>query len=311
MALNLHHLRLFAAVVDYGGFTKAAAALDLSQPAISKSLNELEHQLHLELIDRRGRSTSLTPAGRLLYSRARELFGVEQAAEQELRELRGLKRGLLRIGATTTIANYLLPAILGRFHLRHPRVRVRVSTANTRTIVRMLLEARVDVALVEGPVSDARIEVRPWRDDALIVVAPPDHPLVARQPVDPSTLAGESFLVREQGSGTRSITTRALARHGVRLRDTMRVGSTAAIKQAVAAGLGLAFVARAAAADQLALGRIVPLAVRGLEIRRTLTELRMRGRPASGPALELRELLDDAGVDSEAGETSHDASGIA
>ncbi|HWH51677.1 MAG TPA: LysR substrate-binding domain-containing protein [Gemmatimonadaceae bacterium] len=311
MALNLHHLRLFTAVVDYGGFTKAAAALDLSQPAISKSLNELERQLHLQLLRRDGRSTALTPAGRLLYSRARELFGVERTAEQELRELRGLKRGLLRIGASATISNYMLPAILGRFHLRHPRVGVRVSTANTRTVVRMLLESRVDVGLVEGPVADARIEARPWRDDALIVAAPPDHPLVEQQPVEPRALAGQTFLVREHGSGTRTITTRALARHGVRLHDTMRIGGTAAIKQAVAAGLGLAFVSRAAAADQLALGRIVPLEVRGLEIRRTFTELRVRGRPVSGPALELQELLADAGDDSAAGETSHDASGIA
>src|SRR6185437_12762872 len=135
MALNLHHLRLFAAVVVQGGFTKAAAALELSQPAISKSLTELERKL--KLLERGTRSATLTPAGLVLYGRARELFGVERAAEQELRELRGLKRGLLRIGASATISNYMLPAILGRFHLRHPRVGVRVSTANTRTVVRM------------------------------------------------------------------------------------------------------------------------------------------------------------------------------
>ena len=311
MALNLHHLRLFAAVVDEGGFTKAAAALGLSQPAISKSLNELERQLRIKLLDRGGRSATLTPAGRVLYGRARELFGVERDAERELRELRGLKRGLLRIGAGTTIATYMLPAILGRFHLRHPRVRVRVSIASTRAIVRMLLEARVDAAVVERPVADPRIEVRRWRDDTMIVVAPPDHPLVAKQPVEPSALAEETFLVGETGSGTRTAATRALAQHGVRLRDTMRIGGTAAIKQAVAAGLGLAIVSRAAAADQLALGRIVPLEVRGLEIRRTFAELRIRGRPASGPALELQQLIADAGFDSPAGATSHDASGIA
>jgi DNA-binding transcriptional LysR family regulator len=311
MALNLHHLRLFAAVVDHGGFTKAAAALDLSQPAISKSLNELERQLHLKLLERGSRSATLTPAGLVLYARARELFGVERAAERELRELRGLKRGLLRIGASATIANYVLPAILARFHRRHPRVHMRVSSANSRAVVQLLLEAQVDVALVEGPVADARIEVRPWRDDALIVVAPPDHPLVGEQPIEPTALAGQTFLVRKRESGVRTIATRALARHGVRLRDTIRVGGTTAIKQAVAAGLGLAFVSRAAAADQLALGRIMALEVHGLEIRRTLAELRMRGRPASGPALELQRLIAEAGFDAPGGATPHDASGIA
>ena len=121
--LNLHHLRLFTAVVDQGGFTKAASTLNLSQPAISKSLKELEDGLQLSLLDRSARSIRLTEAGRLLYERARELFGVERVAERELRELRGLKRGILRVGASTTIATYFLPPILGRFHLSHPRVR--------------------------------------------------------------------------------------------------------------------------------------------------------------------------------------------
>src|SRR5215471_16304613 len=120
--MNLHHLRLFAAVVDHGGFTKAAAALNLSQPAISKSLKELEAELNLTLIDRSGRSIRLTDAGRALHARARELFGVERVAERELRELRGLKRGVLRIAASTTIATYMLPRYLGRFHTRHPGV---------------------------------------------------------------------------------------------------------------------------------------------------------------------------------------------
>jgi DNA-binding transcriptional LysR family regulator len=106
MSINLHHLRLFAAVVQHGGFTRAAAKLNLSQPAISKSLNELERQLDVNLLDRTGRSIRLKMEGRTLYARARDLFGVKSAAEQELRELRGLKRGTLLIVVSTTIATY-------------------------------------------------------------------------------------------------------------------------------------------------------------------------------------------------------------
>src|SRR3569623_2046455 len=134
MAINLHHLRLFTAVVKHAGFTKAAEKLNLSQPAITKSLSELERQLNLVLIERAGRTVRLTDAGRTLYARASELFGVERAAEQELRELRGLKRGTLRIAASTTIATYLLPPVLGRFRMRHPRVAIRTASANTRTV---------------------------------------------------------------------------------------------------------------------------------------------------------------------------------
>lgn len=301
--MNLHHLRLFAAVVDHGGFTKAAAALNLSQPAISKSLKELEAELNLTLVDRSGRAVRLTDAGRALHARARELFGVERIAERELRELRGLKRGILRIAASTTIATYMLPPVLGRFHLRHPRVRIQVSSANTRTVLRMLLESRVDVALVEGPVSHARVDVIPWRDDELVVIAHPDHHLAASRRVGVDTLAGEQFLVREPGSGTREVTERALARHGIRLTNTMRVGGTEAMKQAVAAGLGLAIVSRAAAADQLALGRIAVVDVKGLVIGRTLTQLRLRDRVSTVAARELEMLLADT-------DAVEDASGI-
>jgi DNA-binding transcriptional LysR family regulator len=291
MPINLHHLRLFAAVVHHGGFTKAAAKLNLSQPAISKSLNELERQLDVNLIDRTGRSIRLTDAGRTLYARARELFGVESAAEQELRELRGLKRGTLRIAASTTIATYMLPPYLGRFHLRHPKVRIQTTSANTRTVLRMLLEFRVDVALVEGPVSNSRVVVHPWREDELIVIAPRGHALLAVDNVDVAQLAKHTFLVREPGSGTRVVTEQALALQGVRLTNTMRVGGTEAIKQAVAAGLGLAIVSRAAATDQIMLGRVAVLNVNGLSMRRTLTQIKLHGRTSTASARELESLL--------------------
>src|SRR5438105_3166500 len=144
MSLNLHHLRLFAAVAQRRSFTAAAAALNISQPAISKALAELERSTGLPLVDRSGKAVRLTDAGVALYDRARELFGIEQAAEQELREIRGLEHGVLRVGASTTIATYLLPPILSAFRTRHPRVELRVASANTRAIARMLVDWRVD-----------------------------------------------------------------------------------------------------------------------------------------------------------------------
>jgi DNA-binding transcriptional LysR family regulator len=302
--MNLHHLRLFTAVVNHGGFTKAAASLHLSQPAISKSLNELERQLNLTLLERSGRSIRLTDAGQALYARARELFGVEWIAEQELREIRGLKRGVLRIGASTTIATYMLPPYLGRFHLRHPGIRIRATSANTRTVLRMLLESRADIALVEGPVSHPQVEVQPWLDDELVVISHPQHQLLSRNDVDVGMLVREQFIVREPGSGTRDVSARALALHGVRLTNTMRVGGTESIKQAVAAGLGLAIVSRAAAADQLALGKIAVLSVNGLVIRRTLAQIKLRGRVPTASARELELLLAQGTIEEAAGDAS-------
>jgi len=293
MSFNLHHLRIFAAIVEHGGFTRAATALRLSQPAVSKSLTELERQLQIPLVERGGKGVVLTSAGRTLYARAAELFGVERAAERELRELRGLKRGVLRVAASTTIATYMLPPYLGRFHTRHPNVRIRTMSANTRAVLRALLEFRADVALVEGPVAHPRVDVVPWRSDELVVIAAADHPLRAHTPVDARRLAEEQFLVREPGSGTRVVSEQALAVHGVRITRSMRVGGTEAIKQAVAAGLGLGIVSRAAAEDQLALGKIAILDVRDLEIRRTLARIRLRDRPTPAAGRELEMLLTD------------------
>jgi DNA-binding transcriptional LysR family regulator len=291
MSLNLHHLRVFAAVADRGGFTRAAEALRLSQPAVSKSVQELERQVGTTLLERAGRASRLTEAGVALAARARELFSVEAAAEEELRTLRGVEGGTLRVGASTTIATYMLPPILARFGAEHPAVTLRVVSANTRDIARRLLERRLDVTLVEGPVSHARIECHPWRTDALVVIVAPDSSLAGRRRVDPAVLAAERMIVRERGSGTREVAERAFAAQGITLNVALQLGSTEAIKQAVAAGLGTAIVSRTAAADQLALGRLAVVPLRGMSLERPLSELRLAGRPASPSAREFRALL--------------------
>jgi len=291
MALNLHHLRVFASVAEEGGFTRAAQALRLSQPAVSKAVRELERDTGMPLFERAGRATRLTAAGEALFARARELFAVERSAEEELRALRGLSGGVLRVGASTTVATYLLFPYLARFREANPGVKLRVASANTRAIARALLERRLDVALVEGPVRHARIEVVPWREDELVLIAPPTHRLAAKRSIELRELSGEPLIVREPGSGTRRVAERALAAHHVSPKVTLQLGSTEAIKQAVAAGLGLAFVSRFAVDEQVQLGRIAAVRVRESALRRMLTELRLRGRAEGPGAAAFRELL--------------------
>ena len=291
MALNLHHLRLFRSVAELGGFTRAAAALRLSQPAVSKSVRALERQLDTTLFDRTTGSPRLTESGAALFARAGELFAVERAAEEELRALRRLEGGVLRIAASTTVVTYLLPPYLARFNAAHPGVTLRVSSANTRAVGRALLERRVEVALVEGPVYYARLDDVPWRKDELVVIAPAAHRFASRRQLKWSDLANESFIVRERGSGTRRVAEEALASQGIRLRVALQLASTEAIKQSVASGLGVAIVSRAAIADQLALGRLAVLPVRGIALERRLTELRVAGRAPSAAAAAFRETL--------------------
>ncbi|HEX6598147.1 MAG TPA: LysR substrate-binding domain-containing protein [Gemmatimonadaceae bacterium] len=291
MALNLHHLRVFARVAEEGGFTRAAQALRLSQPAVSKAVRELERQTGVPLFERAGRVTRLTAAGDALFARARELFAVERSAEEELRALRGLSGGVLRVGASTTVATYLLFPYLARFRATNPGVKLRVASANTRAIARALLERRLDVALVEGPVRHARIEVIPWREDELVLITPPAHRLATKRSIDLRELAAEPLIVREPGSGTRRVAEHALAAHDVSPTVALQLGSTEAIKQAVAAGLGVAFVSRFAVEEQVKLGRIAAVRVREAALRRMLTELRLRGRAEGPGAVAFRALL--------------------
>ena len=291
MPLNLHHLRIFRSVAELGSFSRAAETLRLSQPAVSKSVRELERQIDASLFDRTGGHPRLTDAGTLLLDRARELFAVERVAEEELRTLRGLEGGVLRIAASTTVVNYLLPDHLARFHAAHPRVTLRVASANTRDVARALLQRRAEIALVEGPVDDARLIAVPWRDDELAVIAHAGHRLATRRRVQWSDLAAEPFIVRERGSGTRRVAEDALATLGAELQVALQLASTEAIKQAVAAGLGLAIVSRAAIADQLALGRLVVLPLRGVALGRQLSELRVPGRSLSAAAEAFRAQL--------------------
>jgi DNA-binding transcriptional LysR family regulator len=293
MPLNLHHLRVFSAVAEHGGFSRAAGALNVSQPAVSKAVHELERQVGMPLFDRSGRTLRRTPAGDALYTRARELFGVEELAEEELRALRGLERGTLRVGASTTVATYFLPPCLGEFARAHPGVALQLVSANTRAIARAVVERRIDVALVEGPVQDERITTRRWREDELVVIAPPAHALARKRSVHAADLAAYAFIVREPGSGTRVVASRALAQAGVHVPVAMQLGSTEAIKQAVAAGLGLAIVSRVAAHDQLELERVVEVRVRDLVMRRSLNEIALTGRPASATAAAFQSVLRD------------------
>src|SRR5688500_18918859 len=221
MAINLNALRVFTAVVERGGFSRAADALRISQPAVSKAVRELERQVGIALLDRRHRVPRPTDAGAMLAERGREMFATERLAEEELRAARGLSRGTLRIAASTTIATYLLPPLLATYHRKWPGLSLVVASANTRRVARLLTHRRVDVALVEGPVTDPRIDVVPWREDELIIVAPASHPLTRRRSVSPDALEAESFIIREPGSGTRAVAHAALRAAGVRARTAL------------------------------------------------------------------------------------------
>jgi DNA-binding transcriptional LysR family regulator len=291
--MNLHLLRLFVTVAEQRSFSRAADVLALSQPAVSKGVRELESQVGAPLLERRTRDVRPTEAGAVLLRRGREIFAAEREGEDELRALRGLKGGSLRVGASTTIATYFLPPYLAAFGRSHPDVALRVTSANTVRIVDLLVAREIDVALVEGPVEQEGVEAVAWRRDELVIVAAPSHVLAQRRSVEPQELSGELFIIREPGSGTREVALGALTAAQIAPVRTLEIGSGEAIVRVVAAGLGVAMVSSAIAADQIALGKLRRIRVAGLNVDRPLTRLRIRDRFSGPAASAFDELLNE------------------
>jgi DNA-binding transcriptional LysR family regulator len=279
MALNLHLLRLFATVVRTGSFSRAADVLHISQPAISKGVRDFELQVGCRLLDRTPKGVRATREGQALAEHAEALFAIERAAEDQLLSLRNLDGGSLRIGASTTIATYMIAEYLGIFHRRYPRIDLHLVSANTRDIADLVIAHEVEIALVEGPVEDENLVSKPWRTDVMGLIVDPHHRFVSSErAISYAELEDEIMIVREPGSGSREVIAQALSARGVEVRRTLEIGSTEAIKQAVAAGLGVSIVSTATIVDQLELSRLKLISLDGSPIERTLWQLKVPSR---------------------------------
>lgn len=279
--MDLDALNIFVAVAAAGSMTRAAGALRLSQPAVSKRLGELEARVGAPLFDRLPRGVRLTAAGALLLPHAERLLALSEAAQRELNALADLSRGSLSVGASTTIGGYLVPILFGRFNRAHPGITLSLEIANTAQIQAAVLDERVDLGLSEGFVSSDALEVEVVAEDEMVAIVAPGHPLLAKDEVTTDDLQHVPVLMREAGSGTRDVIEAALRRRGTVLSPAMSLGSTEALKNAVAAGLGLAIVSRLTVGLELSTGRLLELPVAGLPIRRALHLLRLRGKHLS------------------------------
>ncbi|MGJ4931531.1 LysR substrate-binding domain-containing protein [Bradyrhizobium sp. HKCCYLS2038] len=292
MSLNLHLLRLFATVARTGSFSRAAETLHISQPSISKGVRDFELQVGCRLLDRTPKGVRLTREGQALARHADQMFSVERAAEEELQSLRSLDSGSLRIGASTTIATYMISEHLGLFHRTYPGIDLHLLIANTRDVADLMLAHDIEIALVEGPVEDTVLDKRAWRTDVMSLIVEPQHRFAkVEHSIRAAELRHEVLIVREPGSGSREVVSQALASTGIEPRRTLEIGSTEAIKHAVAAGLGVAIVSRATVSDQLNLGRLKIVPMIDLSIQRTLWQLKTPGRIEVPAAAAFEQIL--------------------
>jgi molybdate transport repressor ModE-like protein len=275
-------LRLLVEVERGGSVSAAATAVGIGQSSASEHLRLLEAAAGQRLVERNGRGSRLTEAGRVLASSAGQALAILAAGEEELDALAGLDAGTVHIGASTTPGVYLLPDTLGCFRRDHPNVAIEVEIAGTGEIIERLLAGRVQLALVGETTVDDRVELEPFLADEIVGVAKPGLLAVRDGAVRPEVLGTQTMLVREASSSTRQIAERALSEAGVRTENVWELDSSEAIKRAAREGLGVAFLSRYAVAEEVERGELESFRLAGRPaIERQLYVARLARRPLS------------------------------
>lgn len=255
-------LQVFHAVAKNLSFTKAADVLFMTQPAVTFQIKQLEEQFNTRLFERGHARISLTPAGELVLQYAEKILALTDEMEMRLAEMTGEMRGGLLVGASTTIAEFMLPRVLGEFNALYPQVRARLIVANSETIENRIAEHTLDVGLIEAPAKLPGLASEICCEDELMVICAPEYPLAGLPEVTPQILGEYEFISREPGSGTREVTDRYFRAAGIppeNLKTLMELGSPEALKGVVSTGLGFAIVSRAAFGKEQQLGTLAAI----------------------------------------------------
>lgn len=289
--LNLHQLATFQVVAKHCSYVRAAEELHFSQPAVSAQIRQLEETLGVKLFEQIGRRTHLTQAGNELYHYSQKIFAVIDEALETMEELRGPDHGRLRVGADTTVGTYVIPGLLGKFHQSYPEVEISLDVVNRAALVERIMSNEIDIAIVGRVPDDIPVVIEPFAPNELVLVASPYHRLAGRANVPLSELAKEHFLMREVGSGTRAALELILQEAEVPLHVSMHMGNNSAIKQGVAAGLGIALISRVALDMELETNRLVILDVEGFPIMRQWRIVHLKDKHLSATALAFKSFL--------------------
>lgn len=253
-------LQVFHSVARFLSFTKAAESLYMTQPAVTFQIRQLEEHFNTRLFDRTHNRITLTDAGKRVFEYADKIAQIYVEMESAVREITGDVNGVLIIGASTTIAEYMLPGLLGDFKQKYPDVNIRLRVSNTDGIVSMVENNMIDLGVVEAPVANKNLVVELCRLDRLVCVVPPNHPLAKETKVSIKRMLEFPYICREEGSGTREVILEYLNEVGMSTTDLhviMELGSPEAIKGAVEAGIGITILSRATLNKELRLGTLV------------------------------------------------------
>jgi DNA-binding transcriptional LysR family regulator len=286
-------LKVFRTVAHSLNFRKASEELFITQPAVTQQVKALEEELGISLFDRTKGRITLTESGVVLFGYAKRLKSLVDEAAQAVAEVSGTRTDELRVGASQTIGQYLLPNLLAGFRKDFPRVSLSGMSGNTDEVLATLAEHRIDLALVEGPSPRSDVKAEPFMEDHMVLVVPNDHEW-ADQEIAVKDLESVAFVTREHGSGSRRVVEEALEAAGLAvktLHTSMTLDTTEGILSAVEAGLGIAFVSRWAVRNQLTLGTLKLAHVKGLKLSRVFSVAHRQGAIPQGSAGAFHRFL--------------------
>lgn len=287
---TLRQLQVFEKVASHLNYSRAAEELYLSQPAVSMQIKQLEGHIGLALFEQMGKKIFLTEAGHELFHYARNI--AQQLVEMEAMfdEMKGLGQGKLTLSVVNT-ANYFTPQLLATFCLRHPHINVQLQVANRDAVLKQLSDNSTDLAIMGQPPSGLDLSSKQFLDNPLVVIAAPSHPLAKLKKIKFAQLAEQSFLSREQGSGTRSAMERVFAQHHIQPRISMEMETNEAIKQAVQAGMGLGILSLHSIELELETKRLVVLNVEHFPLLRDWFVVHRSNKRLSSAAMAFKEFL--------------------
>jgi LysR family transcriptional regulator, transcriptional activator of the cysJI operon len=252
-------LEVFYAVAHLLSFTKAAEKLNMTQPAVTFQVRQFEDSFDARLFDRGYNKVSLTDAGKLVYKHTENILDMYKKMQDDVQNMVGSSTGNIILGASATIAEYMLPYLLGKFSLKYPDININLKVANTEQVITMLDNNDIDLAIVEGYVSNKLLVQKECHKDQLVVILPKGHPLMGSKKLSINDISKYPFILRETGSGTREVISNYLNEQGYDesiLIHNMELGSLEAIKAAVEAGLGISIVSSSSINKELRLGTL-------------------------------------------------------
>lgn len=286
-----HHLRVFVTVAEKKNFSRAGEALNLTQPAISQHIHTLEDHYKAKLFERSNKKVELTQAGSVLYTYARQILALHQTAERAVTDLIDLVTGKVVVGASLTIGEYVLPRLLAAFAKQYPDVEFSVNIVNTELVHEQTLEGSIDIGLVEGPVEHDTLEMQPFLKDEMVLIVPNQFPLARRSMVTKKDIKDCSFILREEGSGTRYVSEAILHSLEIEPQHIIQLGSTQAIKEAVEAGLGISFVSKWSIRKELSLSSLKMIRIKDVDLSREFNIIRNRTKFVSRASEEFTKFI--------------------